>query len=1157
MRLSAGVFEVSATDLSHFLACRHRMGLDMAAAMGRVERPAKHDDPLLELLWKRGLEHEQRYVESLRSLGLSAVDLRDIRDRDEHVAATAKAIASGVDLIVQGALRDGQWFGLPDVLRRVWTSTSAKPTYEVIDTKLARETKAGAILQLGLYSEMLALVQGTRPDRFHVITPYGEHEYRLDDFAAYIRLVRRQMMKAVAEDPDALAASVYPEPVEHCAICHWASRCASRRATDRHLSLVAGISRGHRRELEKRDIHTIDQLAALPVPLPDGFAKRRSVDAYVRLREQARLQTESENSGILKFELRKIVESQDEGLCRLPEPSPGDVFLDLEGDPFVGTVGSENLGREYLFGLVTLEDGKPVYRAFWGMTEAEERRSFEQMMDLIMGLWREHPGMHVYHYAPYETTAFRKLANRHVTRDRELDRLLRGNRFVDLYAVVRQGVLVGSPSYSIKRLEPLYGYDREVDLEVANRCLREIERALELDAPQLVSDSTREAVRGYNEDDCISTLKLRGWLEGVRAHHIAAGWNIPRPVAAAVDEEELTEREQRVKDLRERLLDGIPEDPDERTAEERGRWLLAYLLDYHRREDRASFWEFYALKDLPEDELLDEPHAIGEMTFVERVHETIHAKSGKPTGTVIDRYHFTPQEMEIESGELRLRDDEGNTFGDVVSVDRDAFTIDVKKRIAFRDHHPMSAFGYTHIASRAQEDSLYGIGVRVAEDGHLAISDGARDTVGRSLLLALPPRLASGPFERMPGEETLPFLIRAVQALDHSVLAVQGPPGSGKTYAGAEMICAMVAAGRRVGVAGTSHKIIRNLLEAVRIAAERKKVSIILGHRCDDDEYADSGSPVLAIASNDDAAAALESREVHAVGGTAWLWAHSKLHESVDVLFVDEAGQMSLANVVAMSPCADSIVLLGDPRQLEQPRKGWHPEGVGVSALEHMLDGHKTISDDRGVFLEDTWRLAPTITRFTSELFYEGRLRSRPELTRQRLNGLESLSGSGLWVVILDHEGNQTWSPEEVEHVEDLVVALTNHGVEWTNAKGEFTRLAKADVLVVAPYNAQVSRLARALEDGGVRVGTVDKFQGQEAPVVIYSMATSRPEEAPRGMTFLYSLNRLNVATSRARCAAIIVASRLLFEPECRTVGQMKLANALCRFRELANNASP
>jgi len=272
---------------------------------------------------------------------------------------------------------------------------------------------------------------------------------------------------------------------------------------------------------------------------------------------------------------------------------------------------------------------------------------------------------------------------------------------------------------------------------------------------------------------------------------------------------------------------------------------------------------------------------------------------------------------------------------------------------------------------------------------------------------------------------------------------------------------------------------------------------------------------------------------------------------SVDVLFLDEAGQMSLANTLAIAQAATTLVLLGDPQQLDQPQRGVHPPGAEVSALGHLLNGRATIRGDQGLFLSETRRLHPDICAFTSEAFYDGRLFSRPENANQRLNSKGPIDGTGLRFAPVEHSANQNESPEEVERIAALIGHLLQNGATWTNKQNETFPLRPEDVLVVAPYNAQVAALAERLP-AGTKVGTVDKFQGQEAPVVFYSMATSTPEDAPRGMEFLYSLNRLNVAVSRARCVAVLVASPALFKVECRTPRQIELANAFCRYLEMA-----
>jgi predicted RecB family nuclease len=1142
---------LSATDLSNFLSCRHRTALEMAEADGKRHRP-KFDDPLLEIMFNRGLEHEKAFVESLRTKSQHIVDLADVKEREAASARTLDAMRAGVDVIVQGALSDGRWYGRPDVMRRIEKPSGLGAwSYEIADTKLARETRAGTILQLGLYSEMLSVAQGKLPERFYVVTPDPEtpiHPYRVDEYAAYFRLVRAQMQETIAQDDEVVAAANYPDPVDHCDVCPWSSECNKKRHLDDHLSLVAGISRLQRRELESRAVSTLTDLAKLPLPL--AFKpKRGAADTYERVREQARVQFESRGKAPPLYELRPFADG--EGLSRLPEPSPGDVFVDLEGDLFAAEGG-----REYLFGVVTIDpDCKPVYRRFWAFTEHAERQAFESVIDLIVQASQKHETMHVYHYAPYEPSAFKRLMGRYATRETELDMMLRAGRFVDLYGVVRQGLRAGIERYSIKNLEVFYGFDRAVPLPDANRSLLVMEQALELKCPDTVPQGARDVVEGYNKDDCLSTLRLRDWLETVRAAVEATGTTVPRPTPKEGEaSEKVDERTQRVAALREQLLVGVPDTHSEQNDEQHARWLLAYLLDWHRREDKAGWWEYFRLRDLPEEDLYDEPQAIAGLTYVERVGVALNVRTGKPTRSVIDRYRYPVQEMEIRrKSELKLMD--GKSFGRVSHVDRTALTIEVNKGPAQAANHPAAVFAHTSVSTSVMEERIYQIGERVVSDGALGVGKDKADPVARSLLLALPPGLRSGSFVSGPGESAVDFSVRIAGELDETVLAVQGPPGSGKTFSGAKMICALIDQGKKVGVTATSHKVIRNLLDAVGKAAKEAGVDVKLARKDGEDEDADDASCVRVLVDNKEAIHALQSAEANVLGGTAWLWARPEFAKAVDVLFVDEAGQMSLANVLAVSHAAKSIVLLGDPQQLEQPKKGSHPEGVNASALQHILGDHLTIPADRGIFLPVTWRLAPSICTFTSELFYENRLLSKPGLEHQGLTSVGEFDGSGLWMVPVVHDGNRNSSTEEVEMVADLVAFLTAPGARWIDERGKSEQMTGGHILVVSPYNAHVSRLVERLQSTGVRVGTVDRFQGQEAPVVIYSMATSRPEDAPRGMEFLYSLNRLNVATSRARCAAILVASPRLFEPECRTPRQMKLANALCRYRELARAA--
>jgi len=611
MRVEGTQVELSATDLSQFLGCTHRTGLDLAVAEGTLVAPT-WVDPVMMLLRERGLEHERGYAQLLRSQGLSVVDLSAVPGH-ECAASTIDAMRSGTDVILQGGLRNSHWFGRPDVLKRVDRPSTLGPwSYMAVDTKLAKETTGGTVLQLSLYSDMLAEVQGLLPETFVVVTPNPQRpyqEFRVLDFAAYFRLIRERLAASASLSPDDITGGNYPEPVEHCDVCRWHTRCDRRRRDDDHLSLVAGASRLQRRELEANGVGTLAGLGTLALPLPFKPA-RGSREGYVRIREQARVQLEGRQRGEVIHEVLPL--TPDQGLTRLPAPSNGDMFLDFEGDPF-----AQEGGREYLFGTVCLGPGETVSpRSRWALGAGEEKAAFEELVDAIMSAWAANPIMHVYHYAPYEPAAMRRLMGRYATRESEVDQMLRAGLFVDLYAVVRHSIRASVESYSIKDLEPLYGFQRALSLADARTALRVAERGIELRTPDIITPEIRDAVERYNRDDCLSALRLRDWLEGVRTGIEAAGTPVPRPRPGdGTAPEAIDDRARRVLEMVRALTHDVPVEPEERSEDQRGRWLLANLLDWHRREAKAPWWEYFRLRALTDEELLDERAAIAGLSF--------------------------------------------------------------------------------------------------------------------------------------------------------------------------------------------------------------------------------------------------------------------------------------------------------------------------------------------------------------------------------------------------------------------------------------------------------------------------------------------------------------------------------------------------------------
>jgi len=1173
----------AATDLVGYLACEHLTALERAALAGLVERPEREDREL-DVIRRRGFEHEARYLAELRTGGgsVATIERTDDEEQGERIrrqaADTIAAMQSGADVIFQATFFDGHWLGYADFLLRV--ESPERPSvwgpyhYEVADTKLARHVKAGAVLQICSYVEQLTEIQGVQPEHMKVVLGGSAREtatLRVDDYMAYYRAAKQRFTETVLGTDVAPAPAAayppratYPEPVEHCGVCRWTEVCALRRRKDDHLSLVAGVTARQRKALVARELDTVVRLAAASIPF-DPPLDGTSAASIERVREQARIQVEGRGlkKPIHELLLPKVGEpiEAERGLATLPQPHPADLFLDLEGDPY-----ALEDGVDYLFGVMAMGGG---FRAFWSfdpdrpdeVTLAGEKRAFEQLMDFLTAHLERHPEMHVYHYAPYEPTALKRLMGRHGTREEQVDRLLRGGVLVDLFRAVRQSLRASVESYSIKKIEALYDFTRQEGLRDAGSSIVEFEEWLQLGDRDRPASTILASIETYNRDDVLSTLRLRDWLE-IQRHRLAeaTGQEVPRPAARSPDApEQLREADARVQEIAARLTDGVPDDPDERSPEQRATWLLAQLLSWHRREAKVAFWDFFNRLGMDVAELAADKQALGPLEVVGPIGEPWKPSARARFARQTWRYRYSAQDYDIgPRSDLhdpvlyrRQPDAKWSAWkvrADVLAIDDIHSTVDLAWPAGEDPPHPEALVPLNIYGDREQRAALLRLGEWVAEHG---VDAPGPWRAARDLLLRRPPSVGQLPGHSLqePGESGLDAATRLIGAIDHGALAIQGPPGSGKTYTGARMVVQLVATGRKVGISANSHRVIGNFLRHIEDAAAEAGVPIRSIQKITEDDQAVDDARVTITKDNTMLRDGIADDEFDVAAGTVWLWAPSKSGGLLDVLFVDEAGQMSLANMLAMAGAARSIVLLGDPQQLDQPLQGSHPPGADRSALAHLLGEHDAMPDDLGLFLEHTWRLHPDVTKFTSTAFYEGKLLSRDNLGRQFLHGPAPLVGAGVRLLSVEHVGSEAESPEEARQVAAIVRALVQSGSSWTDKHGGVHPLRYEDVLVVAPYNAQVGAIQRELPEA--RVGTVDKFQGQEAPVSIYSMTSSSPGDAPRGMSFLYSRNRLNVATSRARCIAVVVATPALLRVRARTPEQMRLANALCQFAEM------
>ena len=1087
---------LSPSDLNGFVECRHLTQLDLAYARGDSTLVPGEADPIAHLVATKGDEHERAYLEKLRADRREVVEIPEPVDRSSEALvatadATAAAMGAGADVIYQATFFQPPFRGHADFLFKVdGPSTLGGWSYEVADAKLARRAKPYFLIQLCFYSELLQAVQGgDPPEHVHVILGDGRLEsFRLAEFSAYFRRVRERFLATLGE-----GVQTYPEPVSHCAICRWKDHCDEQRVADDHLSLVANIYRRQRDLLSEAGVTTLEALGRLdPATSVDGIRPEQ----LAKLNRQAALQLSTRETGEPGLDLLEPIDGR--GFARLPRRSDGDVFFDMEGDPFI------DLGLEYLFGFVTDDRDEPDFTALWGRTRAEEKGAVEEFIDFVTARRERWPDLHVYHYNHYEVTALKRLATQHGTREDELDQLLREAVFVDLLKVVREAMRIGQPSYGLKKVEAFYMDQRDTSVTDGNESMVEFEKWLDQGGLDGGDQTILNEIAAYNRDDCLSTLRLRDWLLDERRRcelerDVEIDWFERLPEERSEQALELADETSK---LIAALWDGVSEEPAQRTREQQARWLMAQLLDYHRREARPVWWAFFDRIDGEIEALVDDADCIGDLE-----------PDGDPAPEKRSLAHpmsFPVQETKLGERATPVDPATEGSAGEILSIEPEHGRLRLKRGPSLAEVPlPRGLIPNGPYRTNEQRAALRRLAAAILD------GDPSRYSACVDLLHGRPPRVdgiepGAALYEGLPDVEKLRDL---ATRLHSSYLVIQGPPGAGKTYTGARLITHLIRHGNRVGVTATSHKAIHNLLDEVEKVAPEEGLAFrgLKKASSDNPESQFESEHFESVDSN----AALTDSAVDLPAGTAWHFCREEVDGTLDYLFIDEAGQVSLADTLALGTAAKNVVLLGDPQQLPQVTQAAHPPGSALSALEHVLGDRQTIPREEGVFLEETWRMPPDVTAYCSELMYEGRLRSAPGRERQRIDGDGALNGTGVRWAPVEHEGNSQSSPEEAQAIAEMLHTL--EGASYIDCEGAKHDLDPKQIMVVTPYNAQVRCLEQTLPSG-VRIGTVDKFQGQEAQLVFFSLATSSGAEIPRSLEFLLSRNRLNVAVSRARC---------------------------------------
>ena len=1126
----------SASDIGDFLACRPLTALNCVGLKTGI--PHAEEDPTAKLLKDKGYAHESRFLEKLRSQNLKIVEIPKTGPLKDRARLTREALQSGADVVFQAAFLQEPWLGFADFLIKNKTQTKLGAFgYEVYDTKLARQAEPRFLVQLALYAELLSGIQGSPGEKVHVVLGDDTTQsFQLTAIAGYLWLAKERFLKAYEavhklsslEEAWNQPNLPYPIPCERCSMCPWLEVCEAKRLKDDHPCQVANIRKAQYGKLEAAGIKTMAALAQL-----HGKAAAKvpgmPLASVRKLAHQAALQQKEKTTGEQCFDLLSPFDkpepsAQEAGFNLFPEPSPGDLFFDMEGDPL------EDGGLEYLFGVAFSDKGKPEFKAFWAHTREDEKKAFEAFIDFALARLKAFPEAHIYHYAPYEVTAMRRLAGRHATREKEVDDLLRNNRFVDLYRVVREALVISKDSYSIKKVEAFYRSKREGGVKKADESIVVYEEwKVSKDGKLLKS------IEDYNKDDCVSTLQLRDWLLKISPAWIPAKTKVSElPLAEqeapkARSQKALDEEAERA-EMEAKLEPYARGEGHSRLAKPPVFSLLAQLLGFHVREKKPMWWSLFDRQGAELQDLLDDEEVIAGCE-VEGANE-----AGSSTKV---RFKFPEQDFKVREGD-NIKSLGTLRSGKVTAVDE-------KSRIATVDFRGKVELGKIEHLAQCADVPTGGLAKAILRFAH-SLTQGKQSY--KALLDYLNRRqpdiegAAQGKDLLNGKPASVENIWEAVRKMKGTTLYIQGPPGSGKTYTGARLIAKLVKEGKKVAVCSNSHKAVNHLMGAAHAQLLKEKHPHQAMKKANSEEQASDKPGIQNVDDDKKIIRAIETLDL--VGGVAWTFCKPELDQRFDFLFVDEAGQVSLANLIAMGVCAKNIVLLGDQMQLGQPIQAAHPGRSGESALDYLLDGKATIRPEQGIFLDKTFRMQPELCGFVSDCFYEGRLHPDARTNKQKLvlpKGYKGpLKQTGLLLHAVPHKDCSQRSSEEAAVVEDLIEGLLT--LRCVDHEGKERAMTLEDILVVAPYNAQVGLLTRTLPKGS-RVGTVDKFQGQEAEVVIVSMTSSTADESPRGMGFLLDRNRINVAVSRGRCLSIIVCSPTLLESTARSVEDVFRLNVL------------
>ncbi len=1092
MQLLNNKFILSPTDLNKYLNCKHYINLEKKRLKNN-QKKISVDSPLFKILSEKGFTHENQYLQFLKKEHKQVIEVSDKVSFLEREQITLDAVEKSIEVIYQPFIASKNWLAIPDF----FVKDVSNHEFIVVDTKLKKSLIPEHIYQSVMYALIAQEKFNIIISKAKIISPanqegkFLEHSFLIKNYSSNVKDQMNELEEYLYSD-----TLSRPIPCTMCKNCEFKDICDEKLLNENSLFVLPNITRLQEKRLREVNIYNIPDLLNSNTK-PVKMAK----DTFTKLKLKAELRSKRLNGGQPSY---KIMDKS--ALKMLPKKSDNDIFFDIEGDPLVEG------GLEYLFGLLIQFKNNYNFIDVWAHNHEEEKNATKKVILQFYNHCKKNPNAHIYHYNSYEVSALRRLSQKYNTCEFELDELLRAEKFIDLYTIVRKFLITSEKSMSLKDLE-IFFIDKRTDTitDAASSIIM-------YEAWTKTSDNhILDEIKLYNEQDCKSLPKLRDWMENT-----------------------LTEGFENYKDTT-HLKEHTDTELSISTEKSKNENLAIALSQFHEKEDKPYWWSYFDARISNVEDLIPDSSVLAGLVLKkeqERADENEY------------KYNYPEQDHKFSIGSkvaVIVPDSDFGFAGEILFISDENSEVTLKINKA-----GIKSFSIIHL-KEPQPPNTINIKKNLKDFMKSILYKGAETSYPASF------SLLSQYKSNIDKQQKWPESILEHKNLydKNKPLFIQGPPGSGKTYQGAMFLKNIIKnkKGTICLVTSQSHKAIENiLLYFKQISSDSRNIIFKYGGKAND--------KILHLNGYDKLFSKLREARLNKnnliIGLT--VFSISKLRDFTyqdkkkpsDFLIIDEAGQYGLANSVAAAMFTENVILLGDQNQLPNVTQGSHPMGIENSVMSFCLGNNSIVGQEYGIFLPITRRLHPKICSYISDAFYQSQLKPHEDNKNRQLiiRNTDNTDISGINLIELEHEGCAQISVEEQNSIDNKInYLMKNCHLKINN---QIKNINYKDFIIVSPYNAQVNYLKSTL-NSNLNIGTVDKFQGQEAPITIISMTSSTIEDAPKGVNFILNENRLNVAISRAQIAVFLFCSKDLFNAVGNTLNQMKLINNFHKIKEYVN----